>query len=262
MATVLRLGRYPVKSFQGETLDSADVTDRGVPGDRRWAVVDQATGKALSAKREGRLLAAEARTDPRSGRGPDGGTVIVRLPDGREHEAGDPGLDKAASAWLDRDVRVEQARDDVPRVYEFNISSEDESSPLLDIPCPTGTFLDLAAVHILTTASLRAIAALYPDGAWELPRFRPTVVVEADGDEFVEDEWIGRAVRIGGAGGVVLNPFMPTVRCTMTTRAQLGLPRDLDIAKTVNRQHGGSLGIYCTVVEPGRVSVGDALTVG
>jgi uncharacterized protein YcbX len=248
--TVIRLGRYPVKSFQGETVAETEIGLDGMPGDRRWAVIDQATGKAVSAKREGRLLGAAATTVD--------GNVVVRLPDGTEANAGDPALDAAVQRWLGRDVRVERADAQRPRAYEMNVSSEDEDSPLVDIPCPPGSFADFAAVHVLTTASLRAIAERYPAGAWHIDRFRPSILVEHDGDGFPEDDWIGRSVRIGS---VVLNPFMPTVRCAMTTRPQGGLPRDLDIAKTVNRHHGGNLGVYCAVTTPGRVALGDTLSV-
>ena len=47
---VAALWRYPVKSMQGEELNAADVTDLGLLGDRRFAVVDQATGKVAGAK--------------------------------------------------------------------------------------------------------------------------------------------------------------------------------------------------------------------
>lgn len=250
MATVIKLGRYPFKSFQGEAPDAVDIDQSGVPGDRRWAVVDPATGKALSAKRVPPLLDAAALTTA------DG--VEVTLPDGSRYLCGDPALEKAVSTWLDRDVRIEQADPAAPRSYEFNVSSEDESSPIVDINCPPGTFLDLAAVHVLTTASLRAMAERHPEGQWVPSRFRPTIVVEDDGDGFVEDAWVGRPVTVGTA---VLQPFMPTVRCAMVTRPQQGLPRDLDIAKTINREHGGSLGVYCVVAQPGRVELGDSLTV-
>ena len=243
------LSRYPFKSFQGEVLDRVELDAKGVPGDRRWALVDRTTGKTLSAKREPRLLDAAARTTA-------DGHVVVSLPDGSEHDTADPALAAAAERWLGRPVTVASA-DESAGVFEFNISSEDDDSPMVDVPCPPGTFLDLAAVHILTTASLRAIAASHPEGRWEAPRFRPTILVEADEEGFVEDAWIGRQVVIGGA---VMEPFMPTVRCAMTTRPQLDLPRDLDIAKTVNREHGGSLGIYCTVTRPGPVSVGDTVS--
>src|SRR5438034_10800666 len=48
--SVVGLWRYPVKSMMGEELDAAEVADRGLVGDRRFAVVDAATGKVAGAK--------------------------------------------------------------------------------------------------------------------------------------------------------------------------------------------------------------------
>ena len=47
---VVSIWRYPVKSMLGEELNSSYVTDRGLAGDRAYAVVDQKTGKVASAK--------------------------------------------------------------------------------------------------------------------------------------------------------------------------------------------------------------------
>jgi hypothetical protein len=47
---VAALWRYPVKSMQGEELDSADLTERGLPGDRAYALLDRETGALASAK--------------------------------------------------------------------------------------------------------------------------------------------------------------------------------------------------------------------
>jgi hypothetical protein len=48
--SVVGLWRYPVKSMMGEELNAAEVTDRGLVGDRRFAVVDASTGKVAGAK--------------------------------------------------------------------------------------------------------------------------------------------------------------------------------------------------------------------
>ena len=48
--SVVALWRYPVKSMMGEELNSSEVTDRGLLGDRQFAVVDSATGKVGGAK--------------------------------------------------------------------------------------------------------------------------------------------------------------------------------------------------------------------
>src|SRR5438477_11241801 len=50
VGSVAALWRYPVKSMMGEELNSSDVTDRGLLGDRSLALVDTETGKVVSAK--------------------------------------------------------------------------------------------------------------------------------------------------------------------------------------------------------------------
>src|SRR3954447_21687593 len=47
---VAAIWRYPVKSMLGEQVDAAEVTGRGVLGDRAYALVDAETGKVASAK--------------------------------------------------------------------------------------------------------------------------------------------------------------------------------------------------------------------
>jgi MOSC N-terminal beta barrel domain len=48
--SVVALWRYPVKSMMGEELNSSEVTDRGLRGDRQFAIVDRPTGKVGGAK--------------------------------------------------------------------------------------------------------------------------------------------------------------------------------------------------------------------
>lgn len=246
--TVRQIWRFPVKSMRGEQMETGDVGEQGLAGDRRWGVLDAATGRVLSAKREPRLLEARA-TLPDPAAAP-----LVELPDGRELRADDPTASGTLSKWLERDVRLERADAEHSTTYEMNVDNTDEESEVIDIPCPPGTFLDAAAVHLLTTASLATASALHPEGRWDVRRFRPTLIVEADGDGWPEDAWIGSAVRVGA---LELFVFAPTVRCAVPTRAQEDLPRDLGIARTVNREHGSNLGVYGAVRTPGTVQVGD-----
>lgn len=248
IGTVAQLWRFPVKSMQGGPVVELDLGTSGAAGDRGWGVVDPAAGRVLSAKRWPALLEASATIDA-------DGVVTVTLPGGSTHVAGEPGTDAALSAWLGHEVvlRRPPSGDGLP--YELPTEAWDDASPSWEFPGPPGgPFVDLAAAHVLTTASLRSAAALYPDGVWDVRRFRPTVLVDVEGDGFVEDAWVGSTVAVGDAR---LAPFMPTVRCAMTTRAQPGLARDTAIATTLNRHHDLNLGVYCAVEEPGTVRVGD-----
>jgi uncharacterized protein YcbX len=133
----------------------------------------------------------------------------------------------------------------------------DEDTPLFDWPGPPGTWLDLADAHWLTTASLRAGAGLHPDGEWDVRRFRPTALFEVDGEVFAEDEW--GAVDAGSVRSEVL---MPTMRCSMPSRAQPGLGRDKAIGTTIRDGHANNLGLYAKIVEAGAISVGDEVRAG
>ena len=86
VGTVAALWRYPVKSMMGEPLDAADVTEGGLLGDRRHALVDRETGKVASAKSPRRwptLFAHRATyVAPPTGAGALP-AVQITLPDGR-----------------------------------------------------------------------------------------------------------------------------------------------------------------------------------
>lgn len=245
VGTIAQLWRFPVKSFQGEQVERLEIGPGGPVGDRTLAVVDPAARKVLTGKRWADLLHASARLE--------GTEVVLTLPDGSEHEASDPSVHAALSAWLDHEVRLEPPPQD-GTVYpmEMHTGMSDETTPLFDWPGPAGTWLDLADVHWLTSNSLRAIADEHPDGQWDVRRFRPTALVDAKGTGFVEDDWTEVA-----AGGVRTSVVMRTPRCSIPSRAMPGLERDKAIGTTIRDRHANELGLYASVLDAGVVSVGD-----
>src|SRR5712692_3612150 len=48
--SIVSLCRYPVKSMMGEQLNAVDVTERGLLGDRTYAIMDSTTGNVATAK--------------------------------------------------------------------------------------------------------------------------------------------------------------------------------------------------------------------
>lgn len=232
---VVELWRYPVKSMQGERVETADVGPAGLVGDRQWGVVDLATGLTLTARREPRLLFAAARLTSAD-------EVVVELPDGSVADD-----DAALSAWLGRDVALRRAG--TPGTYEIAENFEDEDgSPWHQWEGPAWSFHDSPNGHvsILSTGSI---------GAWEQRRFRGNVVAEAGpGDE---QTLVGRRVRLGTA---VVEVGGPIYRCVMTTRPQPGgIARDLGVLRTIIAERENMLGAESVVVAPGRVAVGDAI---
>jgi MOSC domain-containing protein len=130
-----------------------------------------------------------------------------------------------------------------------------------DFNLPPGTFFDSAVIHLLTTATLKRLQRLYPEGAFAAQRFRPNVLVETgDGQvDFVENGWIDHTLSIGDA--VLLRVIKPCTRCVMTTLAQGDLPRDLDILRTAVKHNSANVGVYATVMHGGVIRQGDAVRV-
>lgn len=232
---IAELWRYPIKSLQGERVESIALGPGGSPGDRVLAVVDPAARKVLSAKRYADLLMASARTVD------DG--IVLTLPSGDEFAADDPKVHAALSDWLGKDVRLEAPPSDGVFPMEMYSGMSDESTPLFDWPGPAGTWLDLADAHFLTTASL---------GDWQVRRFRPSALIESSE---TEDDW--KTVTIGTVEAKVI---MPTPRCSMPSRAQPGIERDMSVGTTIRDTRNNNLGVYCSITKAGTMSVGDAVT--
>jgi hypothetical protein len=249
---VAGLWRYPVKSMQGESRDSVQIGAHGIEGDRRFGVLDAGSGTIISAKRDGRLLDGRAMLA--------GVELTIRLPTGETALGTGPSVDAALSAWLGRTVHLIEATGEGRGTFENLADFEDDESEPVRWQGPYGSFVDSNPVHLLSTASLRAMAAERPDLRWDVLRFRPNVLIEAPGEELVDTAWVGRRIRLGQ---VELEVQQPCSRCVMTTRAQPGgIPRELDILRHVNGNHSSNLGVLARVARGGRVDVGQTVTVG
>ncbi len=237
-------------------MERLDVAPVGVAGDRRWAVLDVGTGRVLSAKRTAALLGASA---------DDSG---IRLPDGPDRSFEDPDLDAVLSEWLGRQVRLANSDESASLSYEMTFDPPDDSAEYYEIPIPDGTFLDLAPIHLLATATLAGCRAARPDLDWDVRRFRPNLVLDVPGDTFIEDSWSGRRLRLGPE--CVVSVDQPTVRCAMPLRAQPAgvaddspvLDRQPELFAAMGELHDAApnhLGAYASVVSPGTVRIGDTV---
>jgi hypothetical protein len=211
VGTVVALYRYPVKSLQGMRVESVRLGRGWIEGDRRRALIDGVSGRLMSAKRHRRLL--EAAADDES----------ITLPDGRRISYEDPETDEVLSAWLGRPVRLETVAPTTAVAYEMTFEPPNDEAEFVEIPSPPGTFLDLSAAHMMTTATLDHCARRYPPLDWDVRRFRPNLVVGGAEAAFAEDLWCGHRLSVGQA---VLGAVQPTVRCAMPLRAQPGLDRE------------------------------------
>jgi MOSC domain-containing protein len=264
---VVSLWRYPVKSMMGEELNASDVTDRGVLGDRSLAVVDTETGKVVSAKNPKKWstmfdFRAAFSSPPQLGEPLP--PVRVTLPDGASVTSDDDRFAELMSAGLGRPVTLATAASSEPSLEEYwpDMAELDYQETVTDETMPAGTFFDLATIHVLTTATINKLRALYPEGRFEVRRFRPNIVVQSDQSDagFVESDWVGRELRVGDDVVVEITDHCP--RCVMTTLPQGDLPKDSGILRTAARHNGVHVGVYGEVRRAGTVHRGDAVSLG
>ncbi len=272
------LWRYPVKSMLGEELNAAEVTKRGLLGDRQFAVVDAATGKVAGAKNPrkwGNFLDFRAAYVEPPQPGLALPAVRLTLPDGTAVTNGQPDLPKILSAVLGREVTFAAARqpghspDQLPgqlrgvtaEEYWPDVEGLDLRDTVTDFDLPEGTFFDVAVVHLLTTATIDRFRAFYPQGRFEVRRFRPNIVVSTGSGEqgFAEDDWIGRTVAIGDRARLRITG--PCSRCVMTTLPQGDLPKDAGILRTAAQHNHVNVGVYAEVIAGGPIRRGDPVTV-
>jgi uncharacterized protein len=261
---IAAIWRYPVKSMIGEELDTAAVTDRGLHGDRAFALVDRESGKIISAKNPrkwGDLFAF--RSDLPEGTHQAGPLPAARItfPDGSSAASADPDIDGRLSDRLGRPVRLTESIPPSARAegYSPDHGWLEQPDTTFEFELPEGTFFDCAPIHLVTTATLDRLAELAPKSRFDVARFRPNFVVECAGSTggFIENDWVGRTILIGSQ--VRLLVARPALRCVMTTLPQGTLPKDPDVLRTVVQNNEGAVGVYATVVRGGNVRRRDAV---
>lgn len=261
VGVVRELWRYPVKSMLGEQLSAATVTERGLQGDRRYALLDFETGHVVSAKNPRRwpsMFALQARL--RSGASTD---VEITLPDGTILDSDASEANAVLSERLGRKVTLTSVPPPQPVLEQFspNLEGLSERDSEATVKIPSTTFFDEAPVHLLTTATLQALHVRYPDGRFEVRRFRPNVLIETElsASGFIENDWKGKIVTIGAQVRLAVTSLC--ARCVMTTLPQQGLPEDLGILRTAVQHNQGMVGVLATVVTPGEVQAGDPVRI-
>jgi len=261
VGAVSEIWRYPIKSMLGEQLHTVDVTPQGLQGDRTLALIDQETGKVASAKRP-RLWArlfdyAAAYLRPAEG---EESLPLIRIdrPDAAPRTTADASLADELSAELGRTVRLAtlSANDVTSEGYWPDFDWLDRPDEVFEFTLPQGTFFDGMQILIVTTAALKTMAATAPESRFDVARFRPNFVIETPvgGEGFVEEEWIGRTLKLGQAQ---LKIERPCPRCVMTTMSQGDLPKDPQVLRTAVQRNQGNVGVYATVITPGEVQRAD-----
>lgn len=227
-ATVTSIRRYPVKAMGGESLPSVQLDERGLRGDRWYAVTDD-DGRLACGKDSRRFRRRDGIFDHGASTGPDG-DVVVTGPGGA-WRVGDPALDAALSTALGDPVRVLEERE-VPHQ-------------------------DAGSASLVGTATLRWCAERFGLDA-DPRRLRVNLLVETD-EPFVEESWVGREVTVGDVG---LRLVERIERCRTIDVVQDGTRARGRWLKPLTGERDMCVAVYADVVRPGTIRVGDAVTPG
>jgi uncharacterized protein YcbX len=282
LGRIREIWRHPVKSMQGERIERTPLGERGVPGDRAWAVRDEVRGGIRGGKKIPGLMRLAARylEDPKADA--PAPAPEITLPDGTRLSADAPDAAARVSDAVGAKVTLWplRPRSDLAHYRRGapthadvltelrSIFGREEGEPLPDLASlprelfeyesPPGTYFDAFPLLLVTDASLRRLAELAPASRIDVRRFRPNFVIEASDPAagFVEAGWAGARLRLGDA---VLEATIACPRCVMITHGFADLPRDPGLMRTVVREANQCVGIYAVVREPGEVRVGDAI---
>ncbi len=156
LGSVVSLWRYPVKSMMGEELNATEVTERGLLGDRAYALVDSSDGKVATAKNPRkwpRLFDFRANFIEPARASVKLPPVRITLPNSTTVTSDDGDLNQILSKALDREVTLGAAQHGAVNAEEYwpDMEGLDHRDTVTDFTLPEETFFDCAMVHPLSS---------------------------------------------------------------------------------------------------------------
>lgn len=216
MLRLSALYRYPLKSGKGEPLQQVGLDKLGLDGDRRWMLVDEASGRFLTQRAVPQMSQFSALWNAAGGlslSAPGFSPIEVPLPTAdaqlrgvtiwrdtlRVPDAGDE-----AGAWVSefigKPTRLVQIPVERARTTQAGYGRDDDQV----------AFADGFPLLLIGQASLDDLSERVGRGL-EMLRFRPNLVIEG-GDAYAEDGW--KRIRIGD---IEFRVVKPCSRCILTT---------------------------------------------
>ncbi|OCT13356.1 sulfurase [Paenibacillus pectinilyticus] len=227
--------RFPVKSFGGERLESCDIEQYGMRGDRICSFYDETKKdwfKYITARNIPNMLNYQARFVD--------GDIEVTSPEGHSY-----GWDEHLLAELQN-----QTKTHITQSQMMAPNPEAKNVPLLSV--------EAASILLVTDASLRKLESM-----WGKPldprRFRGNFVLKLNDDAPNEAEWVGKRIVIGE---VELQADSLCERCVVITMDPDTQKKDSSLLKLVNQEFGLMFGVYASVVRTGRIRLGDEVSIG
>ena len=251
--TVTSVGFAPVKGTRHTSYDEVTLAHGGPVGDRGLCFVDVARRRVLRTVQNPSLVALAARRD--------GEELAITLPDGSTVR----GVPRATGEAITCEYWGRPAELDLLDGPWADAVSAHLGAPVRLAAARPGAVVYGAPVSLVTTASLRDLAErtgrpALPD---EAARFRPSMVVDAGDEAYVEETWLGREVRVGRA---VLRVNIAIPRCAVIDLDPRTGDRGSGVLKALAGRgvddHGDPLfGVDAHVVTPGVVRPGDPVEV-
>jgi hypothetical protein len=190
--------------------------------------------------------------------------VRIETPGGRVIYPDEAGASDEISAVIGQPLRLEQ-----PQSQRREMTGIDPATVFGDVPVEElkpgysaqtlpdyfelmkGSFFEVAAVHVLASASVEHLRSLQPGAVIDRRRFRPNLYIEtgAEWTGFVEDAWLGGTLAVGVT--LRIDGMQPALGCVTTTLAQGDLPADLSVLRTSAKHHRGCVGVFGVVQAPG-----------
>ena len=108
---------------------------------------------------------------------------------------------------------------------------------------------DILPLSILTDGAIEELGV-------DRRRLRPNIVIGGV-EGLAEREWVGRTIRVGT---VLIELVQLRPRCVMTTFDPDTLEQDHGVLRRIVREFDGTMALDAAVLEPGRIRVGDTVT--
>lgn len=255
------LAIYPVKSLGPVMLQEAEVTPRGLAGDRRWMIVD-AQGRFVTRREVPTLarIAVSLDEDDFLLRASEGEALLpATLSDGAltpvtvwRNTVGAYVVENEACRL------VSDVADQPLRLVYMPETTHRAVNPAYSNASDVVSFADGFPMLVTSEASLAALNAAL-DTPVEMERFRPNIVLSG-----VENAWAERGWRVLEVGGILLRLPKPCSRCIVVTQQpktgarQEGNAVPMALRRLVQFNSEGALfGMNAVPEGVGRVAVGD-----
>ena len=216
MLRLSALYRYPLKSGKGETLQQVGLDKLGLDGDRRWMLVDEASGRFLTQRAVASMSQLSALWNANGGltlsapghlpldielpasdaelRGVTIWRDTLRVPDAGDVAAG------WVSKFIGKPTRLVQVPLDRARTTEAGYGKDNDQV----------AFADGFPLLLIGQASLEDLSQKV-GRSLDMLRFRPNLVIEGS-EAYAEDGW--KRIRIGD---VEFRVVKSCSRCILTT---------------------------------------------